>query len=62
MRRNFHLQFINNPKFYGTATEVAAEKIEDLMTRKSWAVCDDSVNWDSMVEAAQANLAQCLTA
>ena len=53
MTRNFHLQFIDNSDYYGTAAEVAAERIESLMVAKSHAICDDAVNWDAIIESAQ---------
>ena len=60
MGRNFHLQFIDNPKFYGTAAEVAAERLESLIVAKSHAICDDATNWDAIIQHAQANLAAAL--
>ena len=60
MSRNFHLQFIDNPKFYGTAAEVAAERLESLIVAKSHAICDDATDWDAIIRHAQANLAAAL--
>lgn len=60
MTRNFHLQFIDNPKFYGTAAEVAAERVESLIVAKSHAICDDATDWDAIIQQAQANLAVAL--
>lgn len=60
MTRNFHLQFINNPKFYGTAAEVAAERLESLIVSKSHAICDDATNWEAIIQNAQANLSAAL--
>jgi hypothetical protein len=62
MTRNFHLQFIDNPKFYGTAAEVAAERLESLIVAKSHSICDDAIDWDYIIEQAQANLAGALKA
>ena len=56
MRRNFHLQFINNPDYFGTAAEVLAEKIESLIINKSHSFCDDSIDWDFHIEKAQCEL------
>ncbi len=60
MGRNFHLQFIDNPKFYGTAAEVAAERIESLIVAKSHAICDDATDWDAIIERAQSDLVTAL--
>lgn len=60
MTRNYHLQFIDNPDFYGTAAEVAAERIESLIVAKSHAICDDATDWDAIIQNAQANLAAAL--
>ena len=60
MTRNFHLQFINNPKFYGTAAEAAAERLESLIVSKSHAICDDAIDWDAIIYKAQANLSSAL--
>ena len=62
MTRNFHQRFIGNPKYYGTAAETAAENIEELITRKSWAVCDDAIDWDAIIECAQSELIAALKA
>jgi hypothetical protein len=61
MTRNFHLRFIDNPKYYGTAAEVAAERLESLIVAKSHAICDDATDWDAIIQHAQANLAAALT-
>jgi hypothetical protein len=60
MTRSYHLQFIDNPKYYGTAAEVAAERLESLIVAKSHAFCDDAVDWDAIIQHAQANLAAAL--
>lgn len=60
MSRNFHLQFIDNPDFYGTAAEVAAERLESLIVAKSHAICDDATDWDAIIQNAQANFAAAL--
>jgi hypothetical protein len=62
MTRNFHLQFIGNPKFYGTAAEVAAERLESLIVAKSHSICDDATDWDAIIQHAQAKLASALKA
>ena len=62
MRRNFHLQFINNPNYYGTAAEVAAERVEALMVEKSHSICDDAIDWTAAIERAQFNLLTALKA
>jgi hypothetical protein len=62
MTRNFHLQFIDNPEFYGTAAEVAAERLESLIVAKSHAICDDATDWDAIIQRAQHNLATALKA
>lgn len=61
MGRNFHLQFIDNPEFYGSAAEVAAERIESLIVSKSHAICDDAYDWDVAIEHAQLTLSVILT-
>jgi hypothetical protein len=60
MTRSFHLQFIDNPKYYGTAAEVAAERLESMIVAKSHAICDDAIDWDAIIQHAQANLAAAL--
>lgn len=60
MSRTYHLRFINNPKYYGTAAEVAAENVESMIVAKSHAICDDAVDWDAIIEHAQARLAAAL--
>ena len=62
MTRNFHLQFIDNPEYFGTAAEVAAERLESLIVSKSHAICDDAIDWDAIIKHAQANLAKALKA
>lgn len=62
MTRNFHLRFVSNPKFYGTAAEAAAERIEGLIVAKSHAICDDSINWDAIIQQAQTELIRALKA
>jgi hypothetical protein len=60
MKRNFHLKYINNPDYYNTAAEKEAENIEYLIIAKSQSHCDDSVNWDYIIENAQYKLTQAL--
>lgn len=60
MNRNFHLQFIGNAHYMNTAAEAAALEIEDLIVRKSHAICDDAVDWDFLIKNAQAKLAEIL--
>lgn len=60
MNRNFHLQFIDNPEYMGTAVEEAAREIESLIVAKSHAVCDDAIDWDGRIKAAQSELAAIL--
>ncbi len=62
MSRNQHTQYLSNPSFYGTAAEAAAQEVEDLIVRKSHAICDDSIDWDALIDQARAKLAQTLKA
>jgi len=56
MEWNFHRQFIDNPDYYGTAVENAAQVIEELQVRKSWAICNDAIDWNARIEYAQDEL------